>query len=210
MSWIALQTFWGGSTARLWRRSRQRLLPRFPHTRGRLDASHILQAQLGEAGAELRVVPITGIGQHHAQRDPLLESLPNLLQRNFRLGLKFHALRNADLPAALGILTPHLRQVQSPRDRQARVPRAHRQTHGHLAVILFAYLTAVLPSHSHGMLSLLGKTRIIHNPRYYLTVFQHGWQHITPHCGQHLLVVPRSVRYQMMQRLMHAANILRS
>jgi hypothetical protein len=60
------------------------------------------------------------------------------------------------------------------------------------------------------MLSLLGKTRIIHNPRYYLTVFLHGWQHIPPHCGQHLLIVPRGVRYQVMQRLMHAANMVRS
>jgi hypothetical protein len=45
------------------------------------------------------------------------------------------------------------------------------------------------------MLSLLRKTRIIHNPRYDLTVFLHGGQHIPPHCGQHLLVVPWGVGY---------------
>ena len=107
MSWIALQTFGGGSTARLSRRGRQGLFPRFAHTRGSLDASYILQAKLREAGAEPRVVPITGIRQHHTRRDPLFESLPNLLQRNFRLGLKFHTFRNASLPAAFAILTPH-------------------------------------------------------------------------------------------------------
>jgi hypothetical protein len=41
------------------------------------------------------VVPITSIGQHYAHRDLLLESLPNLLQRNFRLGLKFHTFGHA-------------------------------------------------------------------------------------------------------------------
>src|SRR6516165_8246490 len=48
-------------------------------------------------GAELRVEPIHGIGQHYAHRDLLLESLPNLLQRNFRLGLKFQFFGHAGL-----------------------------------------------------------------------------------------------------------------
>ena len=36
----------------------------------------------------------------------------------------------------------------------------------------------------------------------------HGWQHISPHLGQHLLVVPRRIGHQMMERLMHATNII--
>ena len=35
-------------------------------------------------------------------------------------------------------------------------------------------------------------------------------KHLTPHRGQHLSVVPRRVRHQMMQRLMRAANIVGS
>jgi len=75
---------------------------------------------------------------------------------------------------------------------------------------LFTDLTAVLPSDSDGMLALLGKTRIIHNPRYYRTVFLHGWQDISPHLGQHLLIVPGRVGHQVMGGLMHATNIIRS
>ena len=58
------------------------------------------------------------------------------------------------------------------------------------------------------MLPLFGKTRIIHNPSHHRTLFLHGGQHIPPHLGQHLLVVPGRVRHQMMERLMHAPNIV--
>jgi hypothetical protein len=60
------------------------------------------------------------------------------------------------------------------------------------------------------MLPLLGKTRIIHNPRHYRTLFLHGGKHIPPHLGQHLLVVPGRVCHQVMERLMHAATIVGS
>jgi hypothetical protein len=64
---------------------------------------------------------------------------------------------------------------------------------------VFADLTAVLPSDSYGMLSLLGKTRIIHNPRHHWTVFLHGWQHFPPHLRQHLLVIPGRGRHHVME-----------
>src|SRR5208283_5016219 len=54
-------------------------------------------------------------------------------------------------------------------------PVAHRQPHGRLAVIVFADLTAVLPSHPYRMLPLLGKTRIIHNPRHHRTFAPRHW-----------------------------------
>ena len=85
---------------------------------------------------------------------------------------------------------------------------AHRQTHRRLTVILFAHLTAVLPSHSYRMLSLLRKPRVIHDPRHHWTVFLHGGQHLPSHLRQHLFVVPWRVRHQVMQRLVHATNIV--
>ena len=60
------------------------------------------------------------------------------------------------------------------------------------------------------MLPLLGKSRVVYNPRYYWTVFLHGRQHFPPHLRQHLLVVPGGVRHQVMERLVHATNIVRS
>jgi len=73
---------------------------------------------------------------------------------------------------------------------------------------VFADLTAVLPGDSYRMLPLLGKTCIIHYPRHHRTVFLHAGQHIAPHFGQHLLVVPGRVRHQMMERLVHSPNIV--
>ena len=87
------------------------------------------------AVAERRAVPIAGIRQHHSRRNLLFHRLPDLLQSNLRLGLKLNLFRNPSLLAALGILAPHFRQVQPPRNRQTRIPGAHRQTHRRLAVI---------------------------------------------------------------------------
>ena len=39
-------------------------------------------------------------------------------------------------------------------------------------------------------------------------VFPHGWQHLPQHLRQHLLVISGRVGHQVMQRLMHAANIV--
>ena len=78
-----------------------------------------------------------------------------------------------------------------------------------LAIIRFAQLTAVLPGNAYRMLSLLRKTRVVYDPRHNWAVFLHSWQHILPHLGQHLLVAPGCVGHQVMQRLMHATNIIR-
>ena len=59
------------------------------------------------------------------------------------------------------------------------------------------------------MLPLLRKTRVIHDPRHHRTVLLHGREHLPPHLRQHLLVVPGRVGHQMMQRLVHATNIVR-
>ena len=121
--------------------------------------SHIASPSSVTAVRNCCAIPITRIGQHHSRRNLLLNRLPDLFQSNLRLGLKLNLFGNPGLPAALRILTPHLRQIQPPRNRQTRTPRAHRQTHRHLAVLLFAHLTAVLPSDSHRMLALLRETR---------------------------------------------------
>jgi hypothetical protein len=55
-----------------------------------------------------------------------------------RLGLKLNPFGDSCLLAAFGILALHLRQVQSPGDGKTCIPRAHRQTHRRLAVIVFA------------------------------------------------------------------------
>jgi hypothetical protein len=58
------------------------------------------------------------------------------------------------------------------------------------------------------MLALLGKTRIIHDPRHHRSVFLHGRQYLPPHLGQHLFVVPWRVRHQVVQRLVRGTNIV--
>src|SRR5712692_1317990 len=135
---VTLQAFGRRPTAWFARWGWQRGLSRLPDGCRRLDAYRILQSELGDGGAEWRAVSIASVGQYHSYRDPLFDHLPNLLQSNLRLGLKFRLFGDSGLLAALGILAPHLRQIQPPSDWQTRTPRAHRQTYCNLTVILLA------------------------------------------------------------------------
>ena len=74
---------------------------------------------------------------------------------------------------------------------------------------MFADLTAVLPGYAYRVLSLFGKTGVIHDPCHHRTIPLHGGKHLLPYLPQHLLVIPRRICYQVMQRLVHATNIVR-
>jgi hypothetical protein len=73
---------------------------------------------------------------------------------------------------------------------------------------MFTNLTAVLPSYSYRMLALFRETGVIHNPCHHGTLLLHAGQHLPPHLCQHLGIILRRVRHQMMQRLVHAPNVI--
>jgi hypothetical protein len=59
------------------------------------------------------------------------------------------------------------------------------------------------------MLSLLRKTRIVYDPRYYGTGLLHGGEHLLAHLLQHLLIAPRCVGHEVVEGLVSAPNIVR-
>ncbi len=105
----ALQARGGRTPTRFSRWRRQRLLSRFPNCGIRFDTHHILQSDFGERRAELCALPITGVRQDYSHGNLLFHRLPNLLQRNVRLGLKRDLFRNACLSTAFCILSPYFR-----------------------------------------------------------------------------------------------------
>ena len=116
--------------------------------------------------------------------------------------------REPGLFATRAILAPCFGQVQPPPNRQTRTPRRYRQTHGRLAIVVFANLATILPRDAHRVLALFGKTCVIHNPGRHRTMFLHRRQHLPPNLGQHLLIVPGRVSDQVMQALMHPPDIM--
>jgi hypothetical protein len=58
------------------------------------------------------------------------------------------------------------------------------------------------------VLSLFGKAGIIYDPGNHWTIFLHDGKHLLSHPAQHLFVAPGRVGNQVMQRLVHAANIV--
>ncbi len=78
------------------------------------------------------------------------------------------------------------------------------------AIILFAYLAAILPGHSYRLAPFLGEARVIHHPRQHWVVAQHRRDHAVQTAIQDGLIVPRSICHHMVQRLVHPSHIVAS
>lgn len=141
-------------------------------------------------------------------------------------GRKDDLVRHPGLAPALGIRRPRLRQVEPVRDRQAGLLAGHRQADRHLAIVLLAELTAVLPRHADRMLALLRKPGVIDDPAPaggWCSVSEGGRvrrrdrgldrpdrrQHLLAHRGEQRPVRPRRLGDEVMQGLVRRAHLQR-
>ena len=85
-----------------------------------------------------------------------------------------------------------------------------RQRYRHLAIVLLAELTAILPRHADRMPSLLGKARVVDDPGRDRAVPLNLRQHHLAHLGQYPLVQPTAQADKMQQRLMLGRHPRRS
>jgi hypothetical protein len=85
-------------------------------------------------------------------------------QRNLRLGLEGHIVRNASATGTFPVVNPFLGDIQLPSNRQAAVLCRDRQAHGYLTVVLLSDLPEVLTCHPDRMTPLLWKTGVANNP----------------------------------------------
>ena len=173
-----------------------------PHRGRRQNAGRVGQAQRRDVSAQIAVVAIAGVQQHYAARQAGRIGPAQLIERDLRLGLEHDLLRNPRLALACAVARPFLRQIQPVGDRQARMAIGQRQRHRHLAVVLLAELTAILPRHADRMPPLLGKARVVNDPRRNRAVPLDLRQHHLAHLGQYPLVGPTAQTDEMQQRLM--------
>src|SRR6202021_948253 len=191
----------GGSAAPLLRRTAQPRARR-PHQGLRLNARHIALAKLGDAPAQLGIVAIAGVHQHHVAGKAGLARPADLIEGDLRLGLERDLLGHPRLAATYIVLDPRLRQVQPIGHRQARVVVGKRQRYRRLAVRLLAKLSAVLVRNSNRMPPLLGKARVVDDPRLNRAVTLDPRQHHLSHLPQPLRVGPTYLADKMQQELM--------
>ena len=169
-----------------------------PQARRGLNAQTVAQAQSRQRRTEGRVDPVSGICQNEAGRHPIGQGRPDLIQRDLWLGLEADILGHAGLAAPLGILGPGFRQVEAIGHRQTGLGVGHRERHGNLAVVLFADLTAVLPSHPDRVAALLGKAGIIDDPGLDRALTFDHRQDLAADPGQQSVVRPFALGHEVM------------
>jgi hypothetical protein len=108
-----------------------------------LHPHDIRHFHLGQSQAELGIVAVPGIGQHHALWNASLVDSPNLLQSNVWLGLKLDILGNTSLLPSFSVLDPNVRQIQAMCHWHTRRVCGHREAHGYTAIVPFAHLAAI-------------------------------------------------------------------
>jgi hypothetical protein len=102
--------------------------------------------------------------------------LPEQFKGDFRLGLERDIGGNACLLPPYLVIDPFLRHIHTVADREAGVVAGDRERNRVLAVVLLAKLAAILTRHTHGMLALLGESRVIGDPGFDRSVLLDGWQ----------------------------------
>ena len=95
-----------------------------------------------------------------------------------------------------------MRQIQTIGDRQAGVIVGDRQADRDLAVVLLAELATVLPRHADRMRALLGNAGVVDDQRADRAVPLDDRQHAGAHRGEHRVIRPVGLGYEVMQRLM--------
>ena len=174
----------------------------WPDRRRAEHAHHVVQPQLQDTRPEIAVVAVARIRQHRARRHPFGDRRRDLRQRDLRLAPEHHIVGHARSRPTRGIVRPTLRKVYSPRDRQARGRRRHRQRDRHLAIVLLAQLPAILPRHADRMPTLLGKAGVVDDPRLHRPSRRHRRQSRLACCPQQRRLVPRRLADEVQQRLM--------
>ena len=156
------------------------------------------EAQSLQPGAKRGVAAVVGIDHDAGDREARLEHGPHLRQRHPPLLAKDQGRRNADGGAAGGIVHPHGRQIQVPREGP-RAPVGDQRTRaGDLAIPDLSQRAAVLAVHPDRVRPLLGKARVIdrQDPR----AHRHGRPQLRPHAGR----VPRRMRDEVLEGLIRA------
>ncbi len=180
----------------------QRLRVRRPDAQCRLHAHHIGQTHGCDASTERAVNAVAGVGQQHPGRDAGFKRSPDLIERDLRLGLENHVVRDTGLLAPRFVRRPILRQIQTIGDRQARRVTGDRQRHRDLTIVGLAEPPAILPRHAHRVHALLGEACVVDDPSLDLALRFDRRQDKFAHLAQQGLVRPSRLPNQMEQRLM--------
>src|SRR5215470_19033437 len=182
---------------RLWRDQHVRR----PNSVCRFYAGHILEFQSADFIPELGVDAVAGVDDNDTAWQARLAGPFDLLQRDLWFCLEFYIFGHTRFLSPRRVVGPGLRQVQSIRYGQTRVIVGDRQRNCYLAIVLLAELSAILPRDTDRVLALLGKTRVVDDPRRNGAVHLNIRDRLRTDALHHRAVRPVSLADEMQQRL---------
>lgn len=188
---------------------RQGFLSRRPYGQRRLNAHQVFQSHIQQGLAELGVVAVSRIGEDRRPGNAIGDCPLNLFGGDERFGAEDDLVRYPGLPTALRVLAPGFRQVEFVGDRKAGCVGADREADGHLAVVLFADLSAVLPGDADRVFAFLRKAGIVDDPGGKGMAASYLRENVLADGLEEELVAPGRYGDDMVQRLMSALDISR-
>src|SRR5689334_1011453 len=172
-----------------------------PNSVCRFYAGDILELQSADFVPEPRLNAVAGVDDHDTAWQARRAGPFDLLQRDLWFCLEFYVFGYTRFLSPRLIVGPGLRQVQSIRDGQTRVIVGDRQRNCYLAIVLLAELSAILPRDADRVLALLGKTRVVDDPRRNGAVHLNIRDRLCTNALHYGLVRPISLADKMQQRL---------
>src|SRR6266702_3203265 len=181
-----------------------------PDTRRFTNPQHVVQFLTPKPIAKVRLSSIPRVGQHDSARNIVGQRSLNLFASNLPLGSKLNLLRHARFPTTGSILGPFLWQVQPIVQRHTAVRVGQGQAHRYLTILRLAQAPAVLPRHTHRMLTRRYTRGVIHSPPAPLILLQQRRSALFRPYTQNRMIVPVGSGHVVDHRLMRRAHIFRT
>src|SRR6266498_3949318 len=179
------------------------------YDRRRLDVERVVETCAVNTITKLSHVAVRGITEQDSDGKPRLHGGFNHVERDTPLGPKDDFVRDPRPLPKNRVAGPRFRQIQLHIDGQLLCCRAHRQADADLTVGRLAGRSRVLTLHSDRMLSLLEKTRVVHDPCTNLFAPLHRAERVPGRQTTHRLVLPIRTRKKRQHLVVHLICRLR-
>jgi len=127
------------------------------------DGQHIGVPRRFKPAAQCGIIVVDFVSRHPARGNPAAQRTLQQLLGKLRFGRKRHLLRHTGFLASLGVVGPHLGQIQFPVQKRAPLRARVSEKDANLAVLPAARGPAVLALYPDRLRAFLKETSLVHD-----------------------------------------------